>query len=106
MAQCLLIFITLEQHSMGPDAFTCVCRDGYVGRCRVLLVCALCLPLPSLHDSDFYEIFLLLVCVFFFVNPSCRINLLLQACVDYGYSLLNNKLLRSNKMASNWEPVF
>ena len=28
-----------------------------------LLVChgALCLPLPSLHDSDFYEIFLLLV---------------------------------------------
>ena len=27
----------------------------------ILLVCALCLPLPSLHDSDFYEIFLLLV---------------------------------------------
>ena len=26
-----------------------------------LLVCTLCLPLPSLHDSDFYEIFLLLV---------------------------------------------
>ena len=33
-----------------------------------LLFYALCLPLPSLHDSDFYEIFLLLVCVFL-VNP-------------------------------------
>ena len=29
-----------------------------------LLVCALCLPLPSLYGSDFYDIFLLLSCVF------------------------------------------
>ena len=43
------------------------CKDGYMWQCRVLavmesiLVCVLCLPLPSLHLSDFFETFKLLI---------------------------------------------
>ena len=33
-----------------------------------ILVCILCLPLPSLHLFDFYEIFLLLVIINFVVE--------------------------------------
>ena len=32
-----------------------------------ILVCVPCLPLPSAHITDFYEIFLLLVCALFFL---------------------------------------
>ena len=39
-----------------------LCRDGYVRQCRGAVIefiaCALCLPLPPLHLSDFYEMFL------------------------------------------------
>ena len=58
---------------MSATTYPIVGMHVYVGQCVVLgviLVCTLCLPLPSLHFSGFYEIlYYLLVSFFTCKNP-------------------------------------
>ena len=62
----------LQYVDSASQACRYLCRDGLCVTMQgavmesILLVCGLCLPLPSLHLCDFYEIFLLLVCVHFY----------------------------------------
>ena len=64
--------------------------------CTVVRVCVLCLPLPSLHLFDFYDLFLLLVKLVTTYMSACTCTL--HVCNTYNIPLISHSLSAVRKV--------